>query len=117
MNWKTLSRVEEVADIVNQSSDRYCLIFKHSTRCSISSLAKLRLEGAWNFPPEAIQPYLLDLIAFRQVSNHVAEYFSVHHESPQILLIRNGACVLEASHLDIQAAEIEEVMSAPSPFD
>ena len=117
MNWKSLSRIEEVEDIIAQSGQRYCLIFKHSTRCSISAMAKMRLESAWNFSAEEVEPNLLDLIAFRPVSNYVAEHFSVHHESPQILLIRQGECVLDASHLDIHVAEIEEVMSASSPLN
>jgi bacillithiol system protein YtxJ len=112
MNWKSLSRIEEVEDIAAQSAHKYCLIFKHSTRCSISALAKMRIESAWSFPLDKVEPYLLDLIAYRPVSNYIAEHFSVHHESPQILLIRQGECVLDASHLDIQVAEIEEVVAA-----
>lgn len=88
------------------------MIFKHSTRCEISGLAKFRLEDGWSFGNEEIEPYLLDIFASRAVSNQVAEIFEVHHESPQILLIVGGDCVHDASHLDITVAEVREGIAA-----
>lgn len=85
-----------------------CLLFKHSTRCSISAIAKHRLEADWDLPETAVKPYFLDLIAYRRLSNQVAESFAVRHESPQVLLIHEGRCVYDASHLDISLEAIRE---------
>jgi bacillithiol system protein YtxJ len=71
-------------------------------------MAKLRLENSWNFDADEIQTYYLDLIQYRSISNTIAERFDVFHESPQILLIRNGECTYDASHLDISVAELRE---------
>lgn len=73
-------------------------------------MAKYRLESDWDFLENELEPYYLDLIAHRNVSNELAERFSVHHESPQILLIKNGECILDASHLDISIEEIREMI-------
>jgi bacillithiol system protein YtxJ len=69
-------------------------------------MAKSRLEKNWDFSADDIKPYYLDLIAFRDVSNAITEKFGIFHESPQALLIRNGECVYDASHLDISVQEL-----------
>ncbi len=112
MNWHPLTSLQELNQISERSHQVPCLILKHSTRCSISFMAKFRLESDWSFSAEEVEPYYLDLIAFREVSAAVADRFSVHHESPQILLIKDGECVLDASHLDITVEEIQEVLSS-----
>lgn len=107
MNWIPLSEESQLDDILTSSSQKPCLIFKHSTRCSISSMALSRLERSW--PAEStIATYFLDLIAFRSVSNAVAEKFGVHHESPQAILVHNGKATYNASHNMISAQEITE---------
>lgn len=108
INWKELESVAQTDALVVRSHEVPCVIFKHSNRCNISYIAKHRLEQKWDFAPEEVEVYYLDLIAHRPVSNHVAEYFGVHHESPQLLLIRNGECTYDASHLDISVDELHE---------
>ena len=104
MSWITLEASEQLSQIQELSYQKPQLIFKHSTRCSISSMALNRLEKA-GFPPQ-IDFHLLDLIAHRPLSNLVAETFDVWHESPQVLLIKNGECVYDESHMGIQMHEI-----------
>lgn len=82
------------------------MIFKHSTRCSISSVAYHRLQKSQQ--PEGVDFYYLDLLAHRLLSNKVAEVFNVPHESPQVLVIKNGKCVYDESHLGIAMADIVE---------
>lgn len=108
MKWNNIESPQDLNAVVERSKEVPCLIFKHSTRCSISSMAKYRLEGDWDFSEKEIEPYYLDLIAYRNLSNAVAEEFQVHHESPQVLLIKNGECTYDASHLDITVAELHE---------
>lgn len=112
MNWHPIKTAEDVYAIEQRSHDVPCLIFKHSTSCPISGLAKMRLEGDWDFPADKLETYYLDLLAHRDVSHLIADHFSVHHESPQVLLIRDGQCTYDNSHLDISVSEIHECYDA-----
>ena len=109
MQWKQITDLTQISEIKN--NEGYSLIFKHSTRCSVSSMAKRRFELDWEAIPEATNLYFLDLVAFREISANIAETFQVHHESPQILLIKDGDCILDASHSDISAEEVAEMIS------
>jgi bacillithiol system protein YtxJ len=106
MNWLALTSLEQLEAVTKESFEHPIMLFKHSIRCSISSMAKQRLERSK--APDALPFYYLDLINYRAVSNAIAEKFQVHHESPQILLIKNGACIYDESHNGINMAEIEE---------
>ncbi len=112
MNWKSFSKPEEIKLISDRSYQVPCLIFKHSSRCSISYVAKLRLESDWPFQENEMDSYFLDLIANKETSNAVAEQLQVHHESPQIIVIRQGEVILDASHLDISVEEIKGVLAS-----
>jgi len=106
MNWQHLSSLEELNTI--QIHTGYSIIFKHSTRCSISLMAKKKLELESDAIPADIPAYYLDLLNYREISNAIAEAFKVPHQSPQILLINNGECVFEATHGEISAEELAE---------
>ncbi|HXB08357.1 MAG TPA: bacillithiol system redox-active protein YtxJ [Puia sp.] len=110
MNWIPLHTEAQLEEIRQRSANRPQVIFKHSTRCSASALVKGRLERADQ--PEAIDFYFLDLIRNRPVSNRIAETFFVEHESPQVLLIRNGECVYDESHMGITMDEIVDAAAA-----
>ncbi|MNK19424.1 hypothetical protein D3C87_376450 [compost metagenome] len=109
MQWKNITDLAQISQIQNQEG--YSLIFKHSTRCSVSAMAKRRFEMDWETIPEHTSLYFLDLISYRDLSAQIAETFQVHHESPQILLIKNGDCILDASHSDISAVEVAEMIN------
>ncbi len=109
ISWHILNSSETLDDLIAVSMGQDVLIFKHSTSCSISYIAKSRLEDQWNFNNEELQPYYLDLKTYRDLSNAVAERFSIHHESPQVLVIRQAQCTFHASHLDISVADLREV--------
>lgn len=106
MTWIQLQSADQLNNIKQQAG--YSLIFKHSTRCSISMMAKRRFELDWDDLPKDMPLYFLDLIQYRDVSNQVAEVFQVHHESPQLLLIKDGECILDQSHGEIS---VEETLS------
>lgn len=106
INWKPLEEGRQLDEIIELSKTTPCLIYKHSTRCAISSMAKYRLEDSWNFREDELIPFYLDLLQHRQLSNAVADVFQVYHESPQVLLIRDGVCTYDASHLDISVEEL-----------
>ena len=106
---ETEQQLDEIG-ILSGSSDVDCVaIFKHSTRCSISSMAKNRLERSWNPGDKNIPVYYLDLIAFRKLSNEIAQRYGIQHESPQLLLIRNNEVWAHASHTSITTELINEV--------
>jgi bacillithiol system protein YtxJ len=109
MNWTLLESPDQVSEIKQQPG--YSLIFKHSTRCSISMMAKRRFEMDWEALPQNLPLYFLDLIKYRELSNQVAQDFQVHHESPQLLLIKDGECVLDQSHGGISVDETMSVIS------
>ena len=111
MNWIELHNETQLEEIRERSANRPQLIFKHSTRCSTSALVKNRLERAQ--PPSDIDFYYLDLIRYRPVSNKIAHTFRIDHESPQILLIRNGQCVYDESHMGIT---MDNVVDAAGVF-
>lgn len=104
MDWIQLNDTAQLEEIRQKSYSLPQVIFKHSTRCSISSMAKSRLERA-NIPG-GIEFYYLDLIRNRALSNQVAEDFKVWHESPQVLLIIDGECRYDESHTGISMDSI-----------
>jgi bacillithiol system protein YtxJ len=104
MHWIHLTDEEQLRTIITNSQSKPQVIFKHSTRCSISGVALNRLQRAQQ--PTDVDFYFLDLISYRGLSNKIAEVFKVHHESPQILLIRNGDCVYDESHMGISMEEL-----------
>ena len=97
-------------DAIKQQAG-YNLIFKHSTRCSISMMAKRRFELDWDTLPADMPLYFLDLIKYRDLSNKIAQDFQVYHESPQLLLIKDGECILDQSHGGISVDETMSVLA------
>src|SRR5437879_13360732 len=93
MNWISLESADQLNGIKKQEG--YSIIFKHSTRCSISLMAKRRFELECDNLPKNLPLYFLDLIKYREISNQIAQDFQVHHQSPQLLLIKNGECILD----------------------
>jgi bacillithiol system protein YtxJ len=105
MNWIPLLNEQQLEDIKLNSTQKPQVIFKHSNRCSISSMAKNRLDR--NTTPEGIDFYFLDIINHRNISNKIAHDFKVHHESPQVLVIKKGSCVYDESHSGIDMEDIK----------
>lgn len=105
MAWNNLTDESQLEQIKKLSAQKPQLIFKHSTRCSISSMAKNRLERSTM--PEGLDFYYLDLLKYRSISNKIETFFNVPHESPQVILIKNGECTYDESHSGISMDEIE----------
>ena len=104
MNWNPINAVEQLEQIKAASFTTPQVIFKHSTTCSISSMALDRFERAET--PINVDFHYLDLLNFRSISNEIASFFQVHHESPQLLLIKDGECIYDESHYGIMMDEL-----------
>ena len=109
MNWIEFTTEEALEEIKKRSAEKPQVIFKHSTKCSISSMAKSRLERAEQ--PQGIDFNYLDLIAHRSVSAKIADIFDVEHASPQILVIKDEKCIYDESHSAISMDEIVEAIA------
>ncbi|MGB1204616.1 MAG: bacillithiol system redox-active protein YtxJ [Chitinophagales bacterium] len=107
LNWKTLASETDLNAAIDASNNKNIILFKHSTRCSISSMAKSRLERGWNISEAEADIYYLDLIQYRSVSNAIAANLDVVHQSPQVIVVRNGKAIYDASHSAIDAQSIK----------
>jgi len=105
MEWIELVSVEQLESLRKGSFEKPKIIFKHSTRCSISVMAKNRLERSQT--PPHVDFFYLDLLQYRSISDLIAESFNVHHQSPQVLLIVDGECVYEETHNAISMEDIQ----------
>jgi bacillithiol system protein YtxJ len=108
INWELLHTEEELSTLVKKSMDKPQIIFKHSTTCSISSMAKRRLERQWNIDEARADIHYLDLLSYRNISNKIAADLGVTHQSPQIIIVKNGQAIFNTSHNDIGVDVIEE---------
>jgi bacillithiol system protein YtxJ len=106
--WKEITSVEEFNEMLNAPTDKAKLFFKHSTRCSISSMALKGFEREWNVSSDDFELYFVDLIAHRDISNAIAAESHVEHQSPQVVVWRNGEVVYNASHHHIDAQKIQQ---------
>ena len=107
VNWIPLQLMGQLDEIIALSKEKPVLIFKHSTRCSISRFALKQFEDEFDLQNQ-IDAYFIDLLEFRAVSNEIASRFGIMHQSPQLLLIKEGKVLYDASHSDIQANELKK---------
>lgn len=100
-----ISQLDEIEAI---SEIKPVVIFKHSTRCSISRFALKQFESNFKYPKEKLEWYLLDLLKFRDVSNEIAHRYEVMHQSPQILVIKDKKAIYHDSHDGIDAQDLKQ---------
>ena len=105
MDWNALESLEDWAAAREASHAEPVVVFKHSTRCSISRMALKLTEQRWELPAH-IKPFLLDLLTYRAVSHAIADDLQTEHHSPQLLLIRNGKTVHCANHSNIDPVDL-----------
>ena len=108
--WIALNSMAQLHTIVENSKTKTQLIFKHSTRCGISRMVMNQFIAAYDLDAKA-DVYYLDLLNYRDVSNEVGYKFQVLHQSPQLLVIKNGVVVAHASHGAINDLDLSQLMS------
>ena len=109
MKWNSLETIDQLVAIDTESMQQPILLFKHSTRCSISAMMLARLERSWE-EGAGMKPYYLDLISFRDLSNEIAVRYGIEHQSPQALVIKNGQCIYAGSHMSIDVNDMLTVL-------
>ncbi len=103
--WLTLNTVDQLNEIAEKSKGKTQLIFKHSTRCGISRMVMNQFVSAYDVESN-VDLYYLDLLSYRDVSNEVGYKFQVMHQSPQLLVVKNGVVVAHASHGGINEMDL-----------
>ena len=106
INWTELTDLGQLNEIIATSIEKPVVIFKHSTRCSVSRMVLKQFENEF-VSRDKVTPYFLDLIAHRNISNEIAHHFGVTHQSPQLILIKDGKAIYNVSHSDIDAGELK----------
>jgi len=109
INWIPLQDLRQLNEIINNSHEKPVVIFKHSTRCSVSRMALKQFENEFDVDTLHcnVSTYYLDLLEHREISNEIASRFGVFHQSPQLLLIKDGKSVYDVSHSGIDAEELK----------
>lgn len=110
VEWRKVTDMGQLNEMTELSFEKPVLIFKHSTRCSISRFALKQFENDYDFSIEELQPYFLDLLEYRSISNEIAERFGVFHQSPQILIIKDGKSIYDESHDSISVSGVKSIL-------
>ena len=109
-NWIRLEESTTVDHAIESSNEKPIAFFKHSTRCGISVQVKTQLEEKWDLDPSELNFYYLDLLEYRHISNHIAEKTNVIHQSPQLILIKNGEVIYKDSHFSINYDKLADLV-------
>ena len=107
LSWIPLSSLDQLDQIKEQSKTIPVVIFKHSTRCVISRMVLREFESSFANDKHIVSLYFLDLLTYRGISNEIGSEFEVFHQSPQLIVIKNGKAIYHASHNDINAKDIK----------
>lgn len=107
INWIPLTSLEQLDTIKEQSKNEPVAVFKHSTRCGISSMVIKRFTASFDESLKEFKIYYLDLLSYREISNEIGYKFQVLHQSPQLLVIKNQVAVAHASHYDIAQIDLK----------
>ncbi len=106
--WKNLTSLDQLTEIEKISKIKPVAIFKHSTRCGISRMVLGQFERELDIEDNTTELYYLDLLNYRNISDEIASRFQVFHQSPQLLVIKNGVSVFDASHQSIAAQDLKK---------
>lgn len=109
-NWKVLDDETPLEKLDELSAEKPVIILKHSTTCGISAMAKHGLEDEWDLEEDAVHFFYLDLLRLRHISNAIASHYKVPHQSPQIIVVKKGKAVYNASHQMVQMRAIKSAI-------
>lgn len=107
--WIDLKQMEMLDEIVEASKHQPVAILKHSTSCGISKMVLRNFEKTYDLEEKNMKLYFLDLLNHRDISNKIASRFNVPHESPQLLVLKDGKVIYVASHSEIEAEKLKSI--------
>jgi bacillithiol system protein YtxJ len=110
MNWKHLTSIDDLDTAIVSSENRTVVLFKHSTRCSISRMALKMFESDWDESLAEVDAHFLDLLVHRDISAAIAEKLGVIHQSPQMIVLQSGKSVHHANHSSINATDVKKLV-------
>ena len=108
VKWIELTGSQELNALVDASYSKPQLIFKHSMTCGVSGMTKRRFESEAGNNAERLAFHLLVIQKNRELSKQVAVQFQVRHESPQVLIVKNGTVIAHASHWLIDSMALDQ---------
>ena len=106
-DWKSLLSLSQYEELMQASDKKPFAVFKHSTRCSVSHMAKKKMEMEWNLDDASLTLYFLDLLEHRDISNKIASDTHITHQSPQLIVIKNREAIYHESHGNIEVSDIK----------
>ncbi len=110
ISWIELTSLKQIQDLLKEN-EKIFVIFKHSTRCSISKMVLNRFQKEWNVMDKNITPLYLDLLSHRDVSDFIEDFLDVKHESPQVVIVKKELAFYNASHTEISFKKIEKFLN------
>lgn len=106
--WTQLNSDDQLQAAMQASHERPQIFFKHSTRCIISKMVLKNFEESWSALPSNVDTHFLDLLQYREISNGLSAQLHVKHESPQVIVVRNGKAIYHASHDSINTTDVAQ---------
>ena len=103
-----ITSVEQWKKVLEQSSEKPIVVFKHSTTCPVSAHA----YGEFTAFENPIERFLVKVIESRPVSNEISNDLGIQHQSPQAFVIANSDVVWNASHWKITKKELDKVTAS-----
>lgn len=111
LDWKVLEDINQLDNIMDLSKDKPVVIFKHSTSCGISRMVLNQFQNHADFDEDSVLLFYLDLLAHRDISNAISEKLGIQHQSPQMIILKQGQVVHHASHSAITPAAVNNVLA------
>lgn len=108
--WKYITSVEQLSELLHNVGEKPLLLFKHSTRCGVSSMVLRSFENEWSTGDELCDLYFIDLLNHRDVSNEIAVLTGIVHQSPQAIVIKGKEIIYDATHSNIDARSIQSTL-------
>ncbi|CAM4252787.1 bacillithiol system redox-active protein YtxJ [Gillisia limnaea] len=109
--WNQLTEIATLEEIAEVSHQQPVAILKHSTSCGISRMVLRQFEKEYDLDEGRMKLYFLDLLSHRDISSKIASKFNVPHESPQLIIIKDGKAVYDASHSEINAGSLNKFVA------
>ena len=87
------------------------LVFKHSNKCEVSKVVYKRLQDALDNKTLNISIFMLVVQDSRELSDFIEKETKIKHETPQIILFKDGKVIYTESHYKILSEIVASYVS------